>query len=372
MKIKKLTFINHKTGWNIKDAQFANTTLLVGASGVGKTQILRALQMLSKIASGYSYEGIEWEISFSQKGKDYLWMGEFGQIDDQAALGLEAKGAFLVVKERLLDGDTTVVQRDSAALQYMGEETVRLDKYRSAVYLLKEEENVGPVVEAFRQVYELQAYESYDIRRVVPPFKTSDAILTEPQTLDAIQVRRKESHIFNLYLLKKNRLHEFETISDAFMSIFPLVEKIDFRVEYYDETYANPILYIMEKGVNSPISYNNMSSGMRKTLSQIVTLTLAKDGDVILIDEFENGLGVNCIDLLADLVRNPDADVQMIITSHHPYIINAIPTSQWKVVTRNGCDVSIHNASELNIGTHSHHDAFMQLIQTNAYKTGQL
>ena len=367
MKIKKLTFINHKTGWNIKDAQFDNTTLLVGASGVGKTLILRALQMLSNVAFGISIEGIEWEIIFSQNGKDYQWAGEFGLIDSQASFGLEGRGVYPVIKECLVEGKTILIQRDIAGLKYKGEETVRLDKYRSAIDLLKEEENVGSVVDAFRQLYELD-----DERRFMFPIRESGAILTEPQTLDAIQVRRKFPPVYNLYLLKKNHLHEFESIAEAFMSIFPLVEGIDFTVEYYDDTYVVPVLYIREKNVTSPISYSNMSSGMRKTLSQIVTLTLAKDGDVILIDEFENGLGVNCIDLLADLVRNPDADVQMIITSHHPYIINTIPTSQWKVVTRNGSDVSIHNASELNIGTHSHHDAFMQLLQTNAYKTGQL
>ena len=367
MKIKKLTFINHKTGWNIKDAQFANTTLFVGASGVGKTQILRALQMLSHIALGHSSEGIEWEISFSQNGRDYRWQGEFGLIDSQASFGLEGRGVYPVIKECLVEGKSILIQRDIAGLKYRGEETVRLDKSRSAIDLLKEEDGLDSVVEAFRQVYELD-----DEPRFMIPFKTSDTILTEPQTLDNIKIRRKEPSIYNLYLLKKNCPSEFETISEAFMSIFPLVENIDFTVECHDDTYLIPNLHIREKGVSSPISFRKMSSGMRKTLSQITALTLAKDGDVILIDEFENGLGVNCIDLLADLVRNPDADVQMIITSHHPYIINTIPTSQWKVVTRNGSDVSIHNASELNIGTHSHHDAFMQLLQTNAYKTGQL
>lgn len=367
MKIKKLTFINHKTGWNIKDAQFANTTLLVGASGVGKTKILRALRALYYVTLGNSFKGIEWKISFSQDGKDYLWEGEFGLDGIPNPLTFIGEEMYPIVKERLVEDGTILIQRDSAGLLYRGEETVRLDKYRSAIDLLKEEEGLGSVVEAFRQVYELE-----DASRIMLPFETSDAIFTKPQTLDDIKIRRKDSPMHNLYLLKKNCLGEFKTISETFMSIFPLVEDIDFTVEYHDGNNVIPNLHIKEKGVRAPISYSNISSGMRKTLSQITALTLAKDGDVILIDEFENGLGVNCIDLLADLVRDPDADVQMIITSHHPYIINTIPTSQWKVVTRNGSDVSIHNASELNIGTHSHHDAFMQLLQTNAYKTGQL
>ena len=110
---------------------------------------------------------------------------------------------------------------------------------------------------------------------------------------------------------------------------------------------------------------------MYRTLSQIVTLTLADDGDVILIDEFENGLGINCIDNLADMALEPDANIQIIMTSHHPYIINAIPFNDWRIVSRTGSNVSVNTAKDLNLGTHSKHDAFMQLIQTSAYKTGQ-
>lgn len=366
MKIKKLTFINHKTGWNIKDAQFDNTTLLVGASGVGKTQILRALQMLSEIVAGNSFEGIEWAISFSQNGKEYQWTGEFGFASYQEPFNFTGEGMYPIVKECLMEGETVLIQRSKSELRYRGKETVKLDSYTSALFLLKEEECVNSPAEAFYQVYELDV----DVR--LPFDIVSNDVLANDQTLDHIKKRRLASVIVNLYLLKKNKLPEFKYVSDTFISIFPLVEEIDFTLIRESENVIYTELHIREKGVSSLISYEEMSSGMRKTLSQIVSLTLAKDGDVILIDEFENGLGVNCIDLLADLVRNPDADVQMIITSHHPYIINTIPTSQWKVVTRNGSDVSIHNASELNIGTHSHHDAFMQLLQTNAYKTGQL
>ena len=110
---------------------------------------------------------------------------------------------------------------------------------------------------------------------------------------------------------------------------------------------------------------------MFRTLSQITILTLAQDGDVILIDEFENGLGVNCIDKLAQQILEPEKDVQIIITSHHPYIINTIPYKKWKIVTRSKSDVHVLNATDLNIGEHSRHEAFLQLVQTKAFITGQ-
>lgn len=367
MKIKSLTFVNHKTGWNIKDAQFANTTLLVGASGVGKTQILRALLALRDISKGTSLNAVEWDVWFSQNGKEYRWGGKFGLDEKQEGESWSTTKQYPVVKEYLLIDDTELISRDKDEIKYKGEKIVKLDPNRSAISLLKEEEDVANAVVAFRQIYQLDTDDRLTCISTVPCDRSFCNM-----TLDDIEKQRSGNTMVSLFLLKENNLPEYSAISEIFKGIFPLVEKIDFTLTLMNEKRAMPVLRIKEKGCDAWISSGAVSSGMYRALSQIVTLTLAKDGDVILIDEFENGLGVNCIDLLADLVRNPDADVQMIITSHHPYIINTMPTSQWKVVTRNGSDVSIHNASELNIGTHSHHDAFMQLLQTNAYKTGQL
>ena len=50
MRLKKLFYKNNTTGWNVKEVRFDKLTLLVGASGVGKTQILRAINSLKTIA----------------------------------------------------------------------------------------------------------------------------------------------------------------------------------------------------------------------------------------------------------------------------------------------------------------------------------
>ena len=49
MKLKNLSFKNTNTGWCIDNLSFCKLTLLVGASGVGKTQILRILMGLQNI-----------------------------------------------------------------------------------------------------------------------------------------------------------------------------------------------------------------------------------------------------------------------------------------------------------------------------------
>lgn len=109
---------------------------------------------------------------------------------------------------------------------------------------------------------------------------------------------------------------------------------------------------------------------MYRSLIHIAEMYLCADGTVFLIDEFENSLGINCINDLTQEMLESDRELQFIITSHHPYIINNIDFKYWKLVTRNG---SIVKTREINdfIKGQSSHDRFMQLIQLSQYKTGE-
>ncbi|MDJ0515668.1 MAG: AAA family ATPase [Trichodesmium sp. MO_231.B1] len=104
----------------------------------------------------------------------------------------------------------------------------------------------------------------------------------------------------------------------------------------------------------------HISSGMFKTLMYISELYLSPEGSIILIDEFENILGVNCLNSVTDLIlENPR--LQFIITSHHPYIINNIGNKYWKIVTRQGNTVKVKQPEELGI-SQSRHQGFIDLI----------
>ncbi|MDM8527422.1 hypothetical protein QUF58_04350 [Anaerolineales bacterium HSG24] len=43
MRIKQFSYENKRLGWKLNPVEFSTVNLLVGASGVGKTQILDAL-----------------------------------------------------------------------------------------------------------------------------------------------------------------------------------------------------------------------------------------------------------------------------------------------------------------------------------------
>lgn len=368
MKFKSITATDKTSGWNVKNIQFnPMLTLLVGASGVGKTRMLSLINILCQIAQGKSFNGITWKVEFEQDGHDYVWEGEFESKGESNEIILDmTEKKYSLIREFLSDNGNIIVSRTRDNFTYKEREMVKLDSTMSAVQLLKEENAISPIHLGFSQCYSLDVADTS-----IQPSPIIDAFNRHSQTIDIIKLLTFLSPLERLFLLRENKLKEFDVVCQKFQEIFPSVEKVDFTLAKSIKDILIPVLMIKERNVSSWIPQNGISAGMMRTLLQIITLVLANDGDVIMIDEFENGLGVNCINELADLIMEPEANIQVIMTSHHPYIINAIPVKNWKILTRNGCDVQVHTAEQLHIGEHSKHEAFMQLMQTPEYRTGQ-
>jgi hypothetical protein len=166
----------------------------------------------------------------------------------------------------------------------------------------------------------------------------------------------------------------FEIIKRKFLDIFPQVE--DLKIESSEPSKLGdllvsltriglleepPRIQIKEKNSHVWIVETNISSGMIKSLMFLATIKLSPDGSVILIDEFENSLGVNCLDTLTEDLLVNYRDLQFIITSHHPYIINNISPAYWKIVTRKGGVIQVHNAADFHISK-TRQKAFIDLI----------
>lgn len=112
-----------------------------------------------------------------------------------------------------------------------------------------------------------------------------------------------------------------------------------------------------------------MSSGMRRTLVHILELVLCPRATVLLIDEYENSMGINCLPAITNHMLDRAGELQFIITSHHPYVINKVAKDHWMVVRREGSVVELLPASAIpSLDTRSSQDAFVQLMNSKEYR----
>lgn len=311
MKINRFKFENKNLEFIIEPVCFSNLSLLVGGSGVGKSLILQSLLDLKRIAQGLSLDGAEWEIQFSiESGKACLWKGAFEKtgIPEIYEDETTAPRPKIIYENLLLDGHL-VVKRKENEIKLQGESTPKLPSYQSALHLFNEEEIIFPIVKSINKI--IRSVDSVVKYLFIAPF---DEFLKSHNTLEHIQ-SLPISIYSKLALAYKNKVEVFDVIRDHFINVFTQVE--DIKLEPL-KAGDPPHLQIKEKNVSNWILHNRISSGMFKTLIQISQLFLCAEGSVILIDEFENSLGINCIDALTENLLDDTRDLQFILPAIIP------------------------------------------------------
>lgn len=384
MKIKRLTYRDLGSHWEVQNISFKDLTLLVGASGVGKTQILQCILRLRAITRGESISGIRWHVVCESDGHEYVWEGEYSQTS-QSILRLkssieeddESDPAIISFEKISIDGKL-VIDRNDKEIFFNGVKTVKLPQDKSITNLLKEESDLEGLHAGFSKViYSDQVGSIRRPQRLNPDLMKSEILLQKYNTINEIR-ESSESFVTKLMLTYNNAPKVMRQIKERYIDIFPFVS--DIRVAPLEEKNSEgapsflrdiPFIQIKEKNVEDWVVQPTMSSGMFRSLLHLCEIFLSADGSLILIDEFENSLGVNCIDELAfDLRSSKKRGLQFIITSHHPYIINHIHYDNWKLVTRKGSHVTGRDAVDLVDFGSSKQEAFIQLTQLEEFTSG--
>lgn len=381
MRIHTFEFTDQANHWRIEPIQFNHLTLLVGASSAGKTRILKSLGDIKNIAQGKSLNGISWNISFSIQQDHYTWEGQF-EFNERAFFTLmtsetaenDAPKPILLV-EKLSKNGELIVDRNQNSLIFKGLKTTIPLKAEQSVLFLIPDNDLATIEKGFRRLlwsdytHAAQGFVKDNIHMI------DELFLTKYKNLDHLR-NSEEPLTTKLYWVSKKDKKLFNRIKADFKNIFPILE--DLKMEPLPQLKelnvplfikALPFIQIKEQYVNDWIPIMNISSGMYRTLIHILELHLCATGTVILIDEFENSLGINCIDELTTELKGATHRIQFILTSHHPYIINSIHTNNWKIVTRKGSTIFAQDAAAFHFEK-SKHAAFVQLINTPEYKTG--
>jgi energy-coupling factor transporter ATP-binding protein EcfA2 len=392
MKINQLSYYESNQKWKFENINFSDFNLLVGVSGVGKSKIINAIINLQHIANGISLNGVKWDLKFTSDGENFRWKGEF-ENDQAMDILSPGKSGFKIISEYLYKEDVVTIERNRNEIKFNGNLIPKLSPFQSVVSILYTEESILPFHKGMWQIFKHDAVGEFlapknfynSIINEISKFANkpvNDSFTQEDFGL-ALQFIGKNNFpvAYRIIFVYYNYPKIFQIIKESFIRIFEQVE--DVKIEesnhyllnrvleeehYPDLNQQTFIISIKEKGVDEWIKQSEISSGMLKTFMLISELYLSVEGIVILIDEFENSLGVNCINIISDLILE-NRKLQFIITSHHPYIINKIGMEHWKIITRKGGVVTAKDAKDFGLGK-SRHEAFMQLINLDEYNEG--
>ncbi|MBF0261268.1 MAG: ATP-binding protein [Magnetococcales bacterium] len=351
MSIVSLEFEDRARGWKLRPTNFGPFNLLVGPSGAGKTSVLKALQSVCRAGTKNlsSASHCDWSLQISDNSNLYGWNATTQRST--------------IIKESIQIGDKKYIDRlpNRDVFNINGTEiNLKLKTSESIVSLLEGDSVIN---------YINSALQSLIISEPINLLKSIDmSNLKGKIDIDNLRQDTTLSLETRAYLLYRDHTEIFQNIKYLFFEIF---EKIsDIKIDIFDFANETNLLTISITEDNKNIFDEDISSGMLRVLSILLELALAPKGAVILIDEIENSLGVNCLPQIIDAMLERSNEVQFIITSHHPYVINNIPYEYWRLVRRKGGEVWLQDAKDIPAlaSLSSYHDRFLHLINAPEFE----
>lgn len=383
MSILRFEFGDNHQGWHLEPMELRELNLLVGVSGAGKTRTLNSLAAVCATGCGHDagLHDCNWQIDVETPQGLFSWsaltIGTYGLTTAWPGspekplselfmpVGQPTFSVEVISNEH---GHEIVARQDDEIRLQGAAKPIRMKKEESVISLLRGEESIAPLHQALGKVHRSReqdwsiAMDRNDIRRATDGLHSIEALRDASLPM-----------IVKIHALHERFRSDFDEVAAAYTEIFPSVEHLLLRRRPEDHAPFRDrwTLAIVERGVAAPIEWDDLSAGMRRTLEHLFELALAPTGTVILIDEYENSMGVNCLEAVTDHLLEPTRGIQLVITSHHPYVINNVPMEHWRVVTRQGSTVRVVPAKAIPaLDTRSRQDAFIRLINATEYVDG--
>lgn len=378
MFINEIYLLDSKANITVNNIKFDRKNIFVGVSGAGKSTILNGIFTLFCIANGLSSPADTWNIKFTDnKNRLIEWSGRYSK---KTQVSEEKKISSELLEEKLIIDGTVILYKKNNGLKFNGDDFPIIEESKSNFYLLRNHDLIKDAHKSMTSIIYTGSLESQSgsIRSI--PMITTSYEEEVKKILSSENKSIKDLSIFGRRLDAKQRIifsskydkETFEEFSFIYTSVFPSVKAIVIKpvrdiANTSNSTDNKSYVIQLKMSDDTLIEQGAISSGMFKTMIVLADIIMSSDDSVILMDEIENSLGINCLqEVLNELILS---DKQIILTTHHPKIINKAPKKSWKIVSREGGVISAYNADAIN-STGNHHDPFFQLINSEIYKNG--
>ncbi len=334
--------------WTINKIELGQINLVVGDTASGKTRFLNTIFNLGRMVTGTSplLGSCKWYIAFEHLGVDYQWkIQTTKRSDNRVVIAEEQLSQFKGRSFRSL------LKRTKSSFNFQSKPLrAKLPTDLLSATILKEEPSIRPIIEAFSLILR-RNFQSDALLTVLP------VTITKLKFLD--KAPKSPNEIGNIGLPLNPRLALlyryfpaiYKQICDHYLSIFPFISSIDVKDikeirQGFNPPGPTPVFCIKERGVRKWLSIDELSTGMQKVILILTDVYTLPDGSIYMIDEYENSLGISAIDFFPQFLTDLERDIQFIVTSHHPYLINSVPVQNWLVFHRDGSIVQARFGTE--------------------------
>lgn len=376
MVLNWVEFKNNDINLSIDRVNFnKGISLLVGLTGSGKSQIISAIEILIGIAttSTDSFQSISGSISFSVSDREYIWTVSTIHCEEDDNSNEETTNRRMnYCRMMYYDAKTTI---ESESLTCNGEivfirndktnyiagfsEIPPCDNTRSYISIFKKEEKLHDVFVSFLNVFQIwflrpAAYKvnvSYIDDRAAR-FSFLSEFRLDRERYNA-SFPKGYDLISKIRILLDTNINLWEEILANYRAIFNEVDDITIGPCLGSKEAVTIYFQIGD----TKIDIGNISSGMVKSLQLITDVFTASYNNVVIIDELENGYGINCIDSVWDIIKKCSYYTQFVLTSHHPYVISNLDYRRLLIVQRNGNNILTCTGQDFKLGE-THHDYY--------------
>ena len=223
------------------------------------------------------------------------------ETKNEHSISTNSSFSYAIVKELLLKDDSIMFERDEKSLTFLGKNIPSISLEKSILNVFNNPTDIANINTNF---WEIISYFSQEIG--LSPVKLTDInffkqmFKGEIKTFGVSNNKRflmRYSALIKMFIMNEFFPEYYQLFLEKLKTIFPVIE--DIKVDM-DENLKQYNLFIKENGQWIP--KDEISGGMLKTIYILCVVEFSTNQSVILLDELENSLGVNCLDEITDYI----------------------------------------------------------------------
>ncbi len=324
--LDKLTIRGFKSIRELNGFELNDLNIFIGGNGAGKSNLIEFFRLLRKIINGNLNEYIRSGGGIS----DFLFNGRkvTPKLEFEMRFGVRGYRFCLEPgpsENCLLTNEARYYQPGTAGWWELG------DNPDGKSLLVKEAKGDSSESEYSRPVYEaISSWQIYHFHDT-----SATAAMRHYEIIQDNKELRFDASNIAPYLLRLKNKHAdaYQEILDSVRLVMPFFEDFLLDVTEFGEKRKVNLSWL-QKGSDYPMQPYHFSDGSIRFICLATALLQPNPPSTIIIDEPELGLHPSAIEILAELIQNSSKEMQLIVATQSPALIDHFSVEDIIVVNR--------------------------------------